>query len=124
MGPHWVGGGSGLVLGPAAAQIGRHRDIDQFRVSKPHVLHIAGEITDGDVAPEARVEAALLGDAGCRKATVIVRRVEQAVIRKAEDPVMDRAIHRRRVALLEIGAAAAADQQAITGKGHAVVVEQ
>jgi hypothetical protein len=34
-----------------------------------------------------------------------------------------RAIHRRRVALLEIGAAAAADQEAITGERHAAVVQ-
>src|SRR5216683_2808817 len=121
MRPAWVGGESGLVLGAAATQIGRHRDIDQLRVGEPHVLHVASEIADSDLAAEPRVEATLLGDAGYREATVIMRRVEQAIVRKAEDAVMHRAIHRRRVTLLEIGAPAAADQQAIAGERHAAV---
>ena len=40
-----------------------------------------------------------------------------------EDLASHRPVHRARVALLEIGAAAAADQQAIAGEGHAAVVE-
>jgi hypothetical protein len=79
-------------------------------VGEPHVLHVASEIPDSDLAAEARIKAALLGHAGYRETTVIVRWIEQAVVRKAEYAIVHRAVHRRWVALLEVGAAAAADQ--------------
>ena len=110
-------------LGLAAAQIGRHRDIHQLGMGEAEVLHVAGKIADADLAADARVEAALLADAGHRQPAVVMRGVEQAIIGQGEDLLVDRAVHRRRVAALEIGAAGAADHQAISGKGHAAVVE-
>jgi hypothetical protein len=74
-------------------------------------------------AAEPRIEAPLLGHRGDGEAAVIMRRIEQALLGQGEDLLLHRAVHRRGVAALEIGAAAAADQQAIAGEGHALVVE-
>ena len=52
-----------------------------------------------------------------------MRGIEQARRREAQDLAADRAIHGARVALLEIGAAAAADQQAVARECQALVVE-
>ena len=52
-----------------------------------------------------------------------MRRIEQAGLGQREDARAHRAVERARIALLEVGAAAAADQQAVAGEGHALVVE-
>ena len=52
-----------------------------------------------------------------------MRRVEQAVFRQREDAGTHRAVELARTALLEVGAAGAADQHAITGEGHRLIVE-
>ena len=45
-------------LGPAAAQVRRHRDVDQLRMRQPEVVHVADEVRLADLAAEARIEAA------------------------------------------------------------------
>ena len=87
------------------------------------IVHVADEIGLADLAAQPRIEAPLFGDAGHREAAVIVRRIEQAGRRQRQDLAAHRAVHCARVALLEIGAAAAPDQQAIAGERHALVVE-
>jgi len=72
---------------------------------------------------KARVVELLLADAGRREAAVVVCRVDQAIVRKREDLLAHRAIERTSAALLEIGAAAAADQHRVAGEGHRAVVE-
>jgi hypothetical protein len=52
-----------------------------------------------------------------------MRRIKQAVGGQRENLLAHRAVHRRWVALLEVGAAAAADQQAIAGERHRAVIE-
>ena len=75
------------------------------------VVHVADEVVLADLAAQARIELPLLGDAGDGEAAVVVRRIEQAGLRQREDLAVHRAVQRVRVALLEVGAAAAADQQ-------------
>ena len=87
------------------------------------VLHVADEVALADLAAEARVEALLLGHAGHGEAAIVVRRIEQAGLGQREDARAHRAVERARVALLEVGAARAADHQAVAGEGHALVVE-
>src|SRR5262249_326375 len=72
---------------------------------------------------EARIEAPLFFDAGHRETAIVVRRIEQAPGRQTQDLAPHRAVHGPGVALLEIGASAAADQQAVAGERHALVVE-
>ena len=93
-------------------------------MGEAEILHVAGEIADADLAADARVEAPLLADAGHGQPAVVVRWIQQAIIGQREDLLVDRAVHRRRVAALEIGPAGAADHQAIASERHAAVVEQ
>ena len=112
------------VLGRlATAQVGRHRDVDQFGVGQAQVVHVAGEVVLVDLAAQARVVAQLLGDAGDGQAAVVVRGVQQARRRQRQDLLTHRPVQPARAALLEVGAATAADQQRITGEGHAAVVQ-
>ena len=107
----------------AAAQVGRHRDVDLLRMRQAQVVHVADEVGLADVAAQPRVEAALLVDAGDGQSAIVVGRIEQARRRQRQDlPCTERYIACG-VALLEVGAAAAADQQAIAGEGHAFVIE-
>jgi hypothetical protein len=92
-------------------------------VRQSEVRHVADEIAFADVAAETRVVAAFLGDARDGQAAIIVRRVEQAFRGEGQDLATDRPIHRTRIALLEVGAPTAADQQAIAGERDAFIVE-
>ena len=47
---------------------------------------------------------------------VVVRGVDQGLFRKREDFVVDRAVERRRIAVLEIRSPATVDQQGIAGE--------
>ncbi len=49
--------------------------------------------------------------------------IDQAAIRQREDLLAHRVEQRARVAFLEVGAAAAADEERVAGKGHRAVVE-
>src|SRR4249920_2316729 len=87
------------------------------------VLHVADEVLLADRLAEARVVELLLAYAGGGEAAVIVRGIDRAGVGQREDAPAHRAEQRVRVALLEVGAAAAADQQRVAGEGHRVVVE-
>ena len=87
------------------------------------VLHVADIVALADLAAKPRIELLLLGDAGRGEAAIVVRRIEQAGLGQREDARAHRAVERARVALLEVGAARAADQHAVAGEGHALVVE-
>src|SRR4051812_9566514 len=49
--------------------------------------------------------------------------VEQAILRQRKNLGVHRAVKRVRVTMLKIGTSAAANQQAVAGKGHAFVIE-
>jgi len=83
--PGRIGPFSALVGRAAASQVGRHRDVDLLRVRQADVVHVAHEVTLVDVAAQARVEAALLADAGHRQAPVVVGRVDEAGFRQGEE---------------------------------------
>src|SRR5437588_8852179 len=87
------------------------------------VGHIANEIGFADVASEAWVEASLFRHARYRKTAVVVRGIQQTRRRQRQDLASDRTVHRSRIALLKVGPATAADQQAIAGKCGTFVVE-
>ena len=122
-GPARLSGRRCFVPGLAAAQIGGHRLVDLLRVRQVEVLHVSDIVAFADLAAQPGIEPLLLGDAADREATIIVCRIEQAVLGQREDARADRAIEGARIALLEVGAAGAADQQAIAGEGHALIVE-
>jgi hypothetical protein len=66
-----------------------------------------------------RVEGALFADGAHRVALIVVRRIDQCLVRQLQQAPEQRLVLRARVAVLEIGAAGAADQQRIAGE-HAV----
>ena len=102
-----------MVLFRAAAfQIGGHGDIDLLGMRQPQIVHVADEIAFRKRAAEPRIEALLLGDAGHRQAAIIMGGIQQTGVGQREELQMHRAIQRTRIALLEIRAPAAADQQA------------
>ena len=70
---------------------------------------------------EPRIEALLLADGGHRVALVVVRGIDQRLVGQLQQPVENRIVLRARIAVLEIGAAGAADQQRVAGEnpvGH------
>ena len=85
--------------------------------------HIAHEIGFADIAAKAWIEASLFGHARHGKPAVVVCRIQQTSGRQRQDLASHRPVHRTRIALLEVGSSAAADQQAIAGKRRAFVVE-
>src|ERR1700752_3958839 len=87
------------------------------------VLHVADEVLLEDALGEARVVELLLADAGGGEAAVVVAGKERALLRQREDLPAHRAEQLPRVALLEIGAAAAANEERVAGEGHRRVVE-
>ena len=64
---------SGAQLGPAAFEVGGHRDIHLLGMRQPQIFHVAGEIALANLTAETRVEAALLADAGDRQFAIVVR---------------------------------------------------
>ena len=94
-----------------------------FGMRQVEVLHVADEVALADLAAQPRIELLLLGDAGGGEPAIVVRRIEQAGLGQREDARPHRAVERARVALLEVGAARAADHDAVAGEGHALVVE-
>jgi len=103
----------GLVAGLAATQVGRHRLVDLLRMRQVEVLHVADIVAFADLAAQPGIEPLLLGDAADRETAIVVRGIEQAALGQRKDARTDRAIERPRIALLEVGAAGAADQQAV-----------
>jgi hypothetical protein len=110
------------VIGLARAQVGGHGERQSAWVGKVQIFHEADEVAFVGLAADARVVRPLLADRGDGAAAVVVPGKDQAVVRQAEDLPGDRAEERGGIALLEIAAAGAADQQAVAGEGQAMVV--
>ena len=87
------------------------------------MVHVQHEVLLARSPAEARVESTLLRHAGDGTAAVVVAGIEQAGVRQGEDLALDRLPELAGTALLKIAAAAAADQQGITGEGHRGVVK-
>ena len=74
---------------------------------------------------QPRIEALLLADGGDGVALVVMGRENHGLVGQLQQPVEDRIILRPRAAVLEIGAAGAADQERIAGEdavAHQVAV--
>ena len=72
---------------------------------------------------EARIVTLLLADGGDRVAFVVVRGKHHRLVRQSQKFAEDRLVLRACVAVLEIGAAGAADEQRVAGE-HAVAHEE
>ena len=123
IGPARVGADLFGRFGPAAAQIRRHGHVESLGMRQIQIVHVAGEVALADLAAQARVVAPLFRHAGHRQAVVVMARVDQAGRRQREQLLMHGGIEARRAALLKIGAAAAADQQAVAAESTAFIVE-
>ena len=122
--PIWICGRRVLHIGRAAFEIGGHGRIQLLGMGELEVVHIARKIALAELATATRIETLFLADARHRQAAIIVRGIKQTALRQREQRAVDGAIHGARIALLEIGAAAAADEQAIAGERHAFVFPQ
>src|ERR1700682_5843198 len=111
------------LLGSAALQVPGPGGSLLLRGRRAEMGHVADEVGLADRFREARVVDLLLADAGDGEAAIVVARIDQAAIGRREDLLSHRAIQRARVGLLEIGAAAAADEERIAGECHRAVVE-
>src|SRR5205823_3305000 len=99
----------------SALEVRRQRDVHLLRMRQTEVGHIADEVRLADRISKARVVELLLADARHREATVIVPRIDEAAIGQREDLLAHRAIQRARIAALEVGAAATADEERVAG---------
>ena len=104
------------VIGHAGAQVRGHRDVDLLGMRQMQVFHEQDEVALVGLAADPRVVGSLLGDSGHRASAVVVCRIDFAVVGQAENLPGNRVKERRRIALLEIAAPGAADQQAVAGK--------
>src|SRR5439155_22045555 len=110
-----------FILRLAATQISRHGNSNLLGVRKVQVFHEADKVALIGMAADARIVRTLLADRRHGATTVVVAGKNQAVVRQSEDLLGDRAVERAGVALLEIAAASAPNQQTVAGERHAVV---
>src|SRR5438094_3455355 len=85
--------------------------------------HVADEVFLADRLGKARVVELLLAHARQREAAIVVAGVDQALIGEREDLAAHRAVERARIAVLEVGAAAAANEKRIARERYRLVVE-
>jgi hypothetical protein len=92
--------------------VGRNRHIHHLRVGQFQIVHQVDIFVDRfDL--EARVEQLLFANRRNGVALIVMCRIDQRLVRQLEQLVEDGIVLRARVAILEIGAAGAADQQSI-----------
>ena len=116
-------GRPGAGRSDSAVEVGGHGHVDLLGLGQMEVVHDLHELHLGLAAAQAGVVLALFGHRADRVAAVVVPRVHQGVGGQREDLVVDRPVQGVGIALLEIGAPAAADQQGIAGEDHRLVVE-
>ena len=92
-------------------------------MGQAEIAHVADEISFADVSAEPWIEAPLFSDTGHGQAAIVMRRVKEACRRERQNLTSHRPVHFTRVALLEIGAATAANEQAVAGEGDAFVIQ-
>ena len=130
--PKQLGGSALRAFGHAAAvgrqflrQVGRadptlavagHGMVDELRVRQIEPGHDGDKRLERAFAAESRVARPLLADRRHAALLVVVRREDEAVVGQREELVVHAAVERHRVAVLEIGAPAAVDQQRVAGE--------
>ena len=80
---------------------------------------IATNSSSALAAAEPRIARLFLADAADPTLLIIVAGIDQRVVGQREELVVDRAVERRRVAVLEVGTAATVDQQRVAGEQRA-----
>mmetsp|Transcript_2299 Transcript_2299/g.6352 ORF Transcript_2299/g.6352 Transcript_2299/m.6352 type:complete len:285 (+) Transcript_2299:1215-2069(+) len=110
-----------LHIGHPASHVGRHGDVNLFGIGQFQIRHDLHEFVLGLGEPGIR---GALGFDGARCARlVIVRRVDERLQgQRVEQLGMDGVVQRRGGTTLEVGAAAALDEQGIAREYHAPVV--
>jgi hypothetical protein len=98
--------------------IGRHGHVDQLWPGQVQAAHHHDELVACTTRHPA-VGGALLTDRGLGAALVVMRRIDTRVVGQAEEFLRQAVEQRARIAGLEIGAAAAVDQQRIAGEDAA-----
>ena len=104
-----------IVLMQADMHVGRHRHIHHLRIGQFQIAHQLDVFIDR-AHLQPRIEALFLADGGDRIALIVMGGKYHGFIRQFQQPAEDRFILRPRAAVLEIGAAGAADQKRIAGK--------
>ena len=82
-------------------------------------LFMRSTYSSTDFTLQARIERLLLADGADGVALVVVRRKDHRLVRQLQELAEDRLVLRARIAVLEIRAAGAADEQRVAGE-HAV----
>ena len=95
--------------------VGGHRHVHHLRIGQVQIVHQVDVFVDR-LDLEARIEELFLADGRDGFALVVVRRIDQRVVGQLQQLVEDRIVLRARIAVLEIGAAGAADQERIAGE--------
>ena len=67
---------------PTADLIRGHRLINLFRMREAQVFHESDEIIFVSVTAKSRIEVLFFIDATCRQATIIMRRIDEAIVRQ------------------------------------------
>ena len=95
--------------------VGRHRHVHHLRIRQFQIVHQIDVFIDRfDLEP--RIEEFFLADGRDGVALVVVGRIDQRLVGQLHQLVEDGIVLRARIAVLEIGAAGAADQQRVAGE--------
>ena len=95
--------------------IGGNRDVHHFGIGQIEVVHQVDIVVDR-LHLEPRIEGLLLADGRDRVALIVVRRIDQRLLGQLEQAPEQRLVLRPRIAVLEVGAAGAPDQQRVAGE--------
>ena len=123
VGPGRLVRGDIVVLGEAALQVRRHRNVHFLGVVQTQIVHEADKIALAQLPAQARVKGFLLTHAGSRQALIVVAGVEQTMVGQGKYLGVDGLVHLARVTILKIRPSAPPDQQAIPGESHLLRVE-
>ena len=119
--PVWIQGGD--LLRSPAFQVRGQRHVHLLRVRESEMRHVANEVFLADRLGKAGVVELFLAHARHREAAIVMAGIDQALLGEREDLAAHRAVERARIAVLEVGAAAAADEKRIARERHRLVVE-
>ena len=103
-----------LLLVQALAHVRRHGDVHHLRIGQVEARHQRG-IFRGVSHLKARVVTLLLADGADRVALVVVAGKDQRFLGQAQE-ALQALVLGARVAILEVGAAGAADEQRVAGE--------
>ena len=104
-----------LLLVQTDMHVGRHRHVHHLRIGQLQIVHQIDIFVDR-FDPEPRIEQLFLADGRDGIALVVVRRIDQRLVGQLQQLAEDRIVLRARIAVLEIGAAGAADEQRVAGE--------